>query len=270
MHRVFLIAALLCVAPQAQAQPRRIVSLDFCADQYVLRLADRDQITAVSRGAGAIDSYERARARGLARVRPTLEEVATLHPDLVVRAFGGGPTLTAALARRGARVLTVGWSETIEGVIADVRRAARAFGQAERGEAFAHALEARRAALTHMRPARPVRALYVTPGGVTAGRGTLVDAILREAGAENSESGAGWRPAPLERLARAAPDRLVLSFFDLPAAQRNAWSAARHPVLRRLVRATPATTWPAAWTACPTWAALDAAEALQRDIVARE
>ncbi|MGE3581924.1 MAG: ABC transporter substrate-binding protein [Hyphomonadaceae bacterium] len=259
-----LVAFLLLLASPAHAQPQRIVSLDFCADQYVLRLAAPDQIAAVSRGAGAMDSYERARARGVPSVRATMEEVAPLRPDLVVRSFGGGPALEAALARRNVTILNVGWSENIAQVLTDVRRVSTAFGRQAEGEAFARQLEARRAALARNRPRAQSPVLYLTPGGVTAGRNTMVDAIFREAGAVNAEEGAGWRPAPLERLVARQPERVVLSFFDLPAARADGWSAARHPVMRRIVRETPSVSWPAAWTACPTWGALDAAEALQR------
>jgi len=264
VRRLFLIALLL-FAGVAHAQPSRIASLDFCADQYVLRLADRGQIAAVSRFADGEDSYERARAHGLPRIRPTLEEIAPLRPDLVVRTFGGGPEIEAALARRNIRVLNVGWIEDIDAVIAAVRRIGAAFGQAARAEAFARTLEARREMLRRrMMPG--FSALYLTPGGVTAGRGTMVDAIFREAGVRNSETGDGWRPAPLERLVRERPERLVLSFFDFGATRADAWSSARHPLMRRVLADTPSVSWPAAWTSCAHWGALDAAEALQASL----
>jgi iron complex transport system substrate-binding protein len=227
-----------------------------------LRLADRAQIAAVSRGADGADSYERRRARGLQQVRPTLEEVAPLRPDLVMRSYGGGPTLEASLARRGIPVMNVGWVEDIDGVVREVRRVGEALGQDARAEALARSLAERRGRLARSRP-RGIAALYLTPGGVTAGRGTMVDAIFREAGVANLERGQGWRPAPLEALTRTPPERVVLSFFDLHASKQDAWSVARHPVMRRILATTPSVTWPAAWTACPTWGALDAAEALQ-------
>ncbi|MCC6788878.1 MAG: ABC transporter substrate-binding protein, partial [Hyphomonadaceae bacterium] len=56
--------ALIC-ASTAQAEPRRIVSLDYCADQFVLALADREQVAALSVGARRDDSYFRDRAQGM-------------------------------------------------------------------------------------------------------------------------------------------------------------------------------------------------------------
>ena len=50
------------VVPEPGARPMRIVSLDYCADQYVLKLVDRERILAVSPDAG----YHSPEARGRA------------------------------------------------------------------------------------------------------------------------------------------------------------------------------------------------------------
>ena len=72
-------------------RPMRIVSLDFCSDQYVLKLADRAQILALSPDAGREFSFMREAAAGLPTVRPVAEDVLILQPDLVIRSYGGGP-----------------------------------------------------------------------------------------------------------------------------------------------------------------------------------
>jgi iron complex transport system substrate-binding protein len=87
--RWIVCALALAFAMPAYAAPRRIVSLDYCADQFVLALADRDQIAALSRGSQRDDSYYRTRAAGIRQTRGTLEEVLALRPDLVIRNWGG-------------------------------------------------------------------------------------------------------------------------------------------------------------------------------------
>ena len=53
-------------SPQATSErPMRIVSLDYCSDQYVLKLADPDQILAVSPDAEASFSFMRDAAGGV-------------------------------------------------------------------------------------------------------------------------------------------------------------------------------------------------------------
>ena len=59
----------------AQVGPGRVMSLDSCADQYVLALAPRQAIVGVSPRADAPDSFLRAKAAGLPKRRTTLEAV---------------------------------------------------------------------------------------------------------------------------------------------------------------------------------------------------
>ena len=88
--------------PLPEGPASRIVSLDYCADQFVLGLADRERILALSPDAGKDFSYLRAEASGLPTVRPRSEDVLALRPDLVVRNYGGGPR-AAAFFERGRR-----------------------------------------------------------------------------------------------------------------------------------------------------------------------
>jgi len=242
--------------------PRRIVSLDYCADQYVLKLADREQILAISPDAKGDFSYMRAAAGGLPTVRPVAEDVLVLKPDLVVRAYGGGPDAAAFFERAGIPVLEVGWTSRVEGdgpgsVAGTLRRMAVGLGQGPRGEALAADYQRRLAAIAA--PGDRETALYTTPGGVTSGPGSLVHDMLAAAGLANFETEPGWRPLPLERLAYETPDRFVFADFDGGA---GPWSAARHPVLARRLAATPVTEVEGAWTACGGWFILDAIEAL--------
>lgn len=267
---LFLVLALAAcdgLAPvqvTAPERPMRIVSLDYCADQYVLELADREQILAVSPHAGADYSYMRAAAEGVPRVRPSAEDVLVLQPDLVVRSYGGGPNAAAFFERAGVPVLQLGWTETVAGdgpgtITATIRHLASGLGQEARGETLVAQFEARLAALQTQGAGQS--ALYVTPGGVTSGPGSLIHEMLIAAGLANFETAPGWHPIPLEQLAREAPDRFVFASFEGGA---GPWSAARHPLLARQLRSSPVTEIEGAWTACGGWFLMDAVEALAR------
>ena len=71
-------------AGAAQAAPR-VLSLDQCADQYVLALSPRVSIVGLSTRANDPDSRLRELARGLPLRRTTLESALAARPDLVVR-----------------------------------------------------------------------------------------------------------------------------------------------------------------------------------------
>ena len=255
------------VAPQADApqRPMRIVSLDYCADQYVLKLADRDQILAISPDGVKDFSYMREEAEGVPTVRPVAEDVLILKPDLVVRAYGGGPKAKAFFEQAGVPVLTVGWTSSIDGdaegsIPAVIQHMAEGLGQRARGEQLVDDFRSRLAAVRKRTDGES--ALYLTPGGVTAGPGGMVHDMMVAAGFTNFQQTPGWHTIPLERLAYEQPDVIAAAFFNQASDAPAHWSAMNHPVAQRQMDELPVVRLDGAWTACGSWFILDAIEAL--------
>jgi iron complex transport system substrate-binding protein len=242
--------------------PARIVSLDYCADQFVLKFAPRAAIAGLSPDADADFSYMRAAAVGLPVVRPRAEDVLIARPDLVVRSYGGGAGIAAHLARAGAPTLPIGFARSVAEVRANVLRIAAALGAPAAGEAAVRRMTARIAAAAPPAGQAPLSALYLTTGGWTTGPGTLVDELMTAAGLRNIETRAGWRPLPLERLARETPDLIATAFFDTDSQRPGSWSSARHPVTRAMLAHAPTVALKGAWTSCGGWFLADAVEAL--------
>lgn len=259
--RCMLCVLALLFAPSAWAEPRRIVSLDYCADQFVLALADREQIVALSRGSQRDDSYYRERARGIRQTRGTLEEVLALRPDLVVRNWGGPWDAEAVYARFGVPVLQVGDAPDFAAARADLLDAAHAIGRPRRGQALARDLDARLARLrASATPPQPV--MYLSAGGAVAGAGTMMHAVIEAAGGRNVHPGEGWNLLPLERLTQMPPALIALGFFDHGRSRMNPWLPGRHPALRRALSHSETVRLPTAAIACEAWYAIDAAETL--------
>ncbi len=256
----FLLISLLASHAAAGERPSRIVSLDYCADQFVLKLLERERILAVSPDARKSFSFMRAAAEGVRQAPPRAEDVLLLEPDLVVRSYGGGPKLGAFLQRAGVRVVEVGAAADLDGVKRVLEAMAAALGEPERGAELIRDMERREAAL----PGEPggETMLYLTPGGVTTGPGTLVHAMIEAAGFRNFQQAPGWRTLPLERLAYERPDRLAVARFGPDTGGLEGWTALRHPLARAWMRELPVTRIPGAWTACGGWFLLDAVEAL--------
>ena len=254
-----------CGHPDHDGAPRRIVSLDYCADQYVLAFAAREDIVALSPDARAPFSYQRADAEGMPTVLPRAEEVLALRPTHVVRAYGGGPGVAALMRRLGVDVVEIGYVAHLEEIAPTVQAVGSALGAADKATATAEAFQERlRAVAQDSDPDARARVLYLTSGGYTTGPGTLIDEMIRAAGRENFMDEPGWREVPLERLMRSTPDRVAASFFE-QAGDYNAWSAARHPVVGRLLSDAPTTRLDGAWTACGGWFLIEAIEALSHE-----
>ncbi len=255
-----LAAVAVLAAGVTEARPLRVMALDQCADQYALALRP-DAELALSPRADDPDAWLRAAAAGRRRVRPTLEAAIAFRPDVVVRYWGGEPRLLARLEATGVRVVTIADAKNFNGVRANIQAVSHELGAPERGEALAARMDAtlRRAA---PRPGAPERsALYLTAGGFTAGRGTLVDAILKAAGFANAAAAPFFAPVSVERVALFPPARFVLGFFDQA---RGDWRGpGRHPVVQRAAHGKVAARLPAAALTCPAWFAADAAAMLK-------
>lgn len=262
MKRVTLaLAGVILVAPAAaEARPLRVLSLDQCADQYVLALAP-DAELALSPRADDPDAWMRQAAAGHRLVRPTLEAAITFQPDVVVRYWGGEPRLLARLEADGVRVLTIEDATGFDGIRGNIRSVARGLGATGPGEALISRMDQTLMERVRTVRSQKPRALYLTAGGFTAGKGTLIDAILTAAGFANAVVAPSFMPVSIERMVLSPPARFVLGFFD---EARGDWrGAGRHPVLQRLARERVAARLPAATLTCPAWFAADAAAMLK-------
>lgn len=247
-------------APAPVSDAMRVVSLDYCADQFVLKFVDRDNILAVSPDAAKYFSYMREAARGLPTVRPTAEEVLLLQPTVVVRSYGGGPYARRFFSAAGVEVVQLGFPASLDEVKHSIRTVAAQLDAPIKGQQLVNDMERRLRAVQAAE--HPPVGLYVTPGGVTTGPGSLVHELLRSAGIDNYETRRGWRPLPLENLVYAEPDLIAAASFGQEHTHVDAWTLARHPRIRHLMATVPRVELAGAWTSCGGWFLLDAIEAL--------
>ncbi len=245
-------------ANQQPAKPMRIVSLDFCSDQYVLKLIEPERILALSPDARKPISYLKDKAQNIPSVRPSAEDVLLLKPDLIIRSYGGGPNADAFFARAGVPVINIGWTGDIDGIKTVTQEVANALGEPQRGTAIIADIDARLSKLATAN--KKLKTLYMTPSGTTTGAGSLVHEIMLAAGLENFQTQSGWRDIPLERLAYEQPDLIAAGFFDTDI--ENAWSAMRHPIARKQMQSQPVIALDGSWVSCGAWFAMDAVDAL--------
>jgi iron complex transport system substrate-binding protein len=254
------LAALLACSAALAEQPQRVVSLDYCADQFVLKLLPRERILALSPDAEKEFSYMREAAEGIPKVRPVAEDVLALEPDLIVRSYGGGPRFAAFFEQAGLPVLQMPFANTLEDIRQMLVSIADELGVPDKGVAVRDAMDLRLARVAQTAMLR--KALYMTPNGVTSGTGTLINEMLLAANLENFEQRSGWHPIPLEALAYQQPDLVAAAFFESKSGHPLMWSATRHPVAQRQLREKETIMLQGAWTSCGGWFLMDAIEEL--------
>lgn len=255
----------LGLAGFAEAEPARptVVSLDYCADQYVLALADRSQILALSKDSERAFSLQREKAAGIPKVRAAAEDVIALKPDIVLRSWGGDARALELYERLGIRTVQIGYASDVPGTAGLLRDVAAELGQSSRAEAIIAAMPPARAASGR-------EALYVTPGGVSAGRDTMIDSLMTHAGLGNTNKAAGWTSLPLEQLVREPPVLVLAAFFGFDDDATDSWSVSRHPVMTRLLASAEVVDLDEARVSCAGWFVADEAAAVASGLERRK
>ncbi len=196
------------------AVPQRIVSLAPNLTETVFALG------LGARLAGVTDFCDypaeaRARPRVGGPINPNLEQIVSLHPDVVLatRALNR-PETVEALDRLGIAVYTTD-PRTVEDVIASTRRLGEVLGAKSRGDAVAAAMEQRLTELSRRLAGRPARRVFFVvwlDPIISTGPHTFIADALHHAGAESVVNvPQDWPQINLEEVLRQNPDYLVFA-----------------------------------------------------------
>jgi iron complex transport system substrate-binding protein len=244
LSRLFNVAsaaglALLMAASAGDAgAPKRVVSLNLCADQMLLALGRPAQIA----GLGALArqphiSFLAQKARGYPLVRGGAEEIIRLRTDLVLLGSYDKPFVRQILRRRGISYLQLKpWTDIRTG-LAQTLAVAESLGQLQRGERLVAEVRTGLKALQQLagRRTSPVTFLLIQRRGYVMQSGITME-LLRMAGLTDLSPrlrlGAA-AIASLEEIVRSRPHFLVVeSTAEKPSDQGQA--KLLHPALRKL------------------------------------
>lgn len=245
--------------------PKRVVSLNLCADQLLIELGDRDQIAGLTRNAANVEmSSVAARTKGLHILGQSAEEIVGIGPDLLVGVPARRSGVMAALASHHYPVVDLKPADSYTDILAQIREVAVALGHLERGEALIARMERQLAALPRVQ-GHPVAAYYQRRGFMT-GTGTLVDDLMVRLGLVNLAAKLGkpvLAQVSLEELVAARPDYLIVERATDRVVDQGT-EMLHHPILD----AIPRLRLPQAWTVCGGPAYVRAARSLTDQIAA--
>jgi iron complex transport system substrate-binding protein len=245
----------------------RVASINLCADQHVLALADPAQILTVSWLAA--DAEESLFAEEAARYplnHGAAEELLAYRPDVVIAGTYTSTFTRALLERLHYPVVTLAPENSVADIVQNVRLVGAALQQDARGERVIAEIEATLATISAHRPAVAPATVVVRPGGFTVGAMSLADDLMRLAGVRNVAAEQGldrWGSLSMEALIRSAPDLLVLTGYrsHQPSLANHVLA---HPALARLRATRPTATVSSAFWACGLPRSLDSAQLLQQ------
>jgi iron complex transport system substrate-binding protein len=231
---VAAVLALLATATLARAEepPRRIVSLNKCADQLLVALVEPSRIASVSPIAADDFAFM---AEVLAQVPANSGRGETILMEggdfVLAGSFGTRPRMDL-LRRQGFEVMTLDpWTSLADGQ-RQVRNVARRLGAEEAGERLVGRIDGSVARATGIAPPRTI--LVLQHGGSTPGRDGIVSEILRAMGlvpyADQLGLPGGGRVS-LERVVSAPPDYLLVPTADAGSAYDLGSAFIHHPAL---------------------------------------
>ncbi len=254
-------------ASAASAVPQRIVSLNLCADELVLRLAAPGTVKSVTWLArDATLSNVSALAQTVPVNRGLAEDVVPLAPDLVIAGAYTTRTAVALLRRLNIQVLELGVPTSVDEALAQINTVAEALGTQKNGTQLIAEIRNGLADLsaTSERSAQPIAAVY-QPNGFTIGKGSLVNDLLIRAGLRNlavERRIDNYGALPLEWLLLAQPDLLVVNAAE-DRGPAIAYEVLRHPALVQRYRGDRVVGVPSAWWSCPGPRLVDAVQRLR-------
>ena len=190
------------------------MSLNLCLDQLSLALAAPGQLIGISDIAHDPRISPRWReAQRLPPMRKQSEAILALRPDLVIIDDFIPSGLRKTLRLAGIATLELSEAGGVEATLDHIARIGAALGRADAARDLAASLRRDVATLTTaLNAVSPVAAIYQA-NGMTLGRGTNADGLLRLAGWRNLAAERGlslFVPISLEELVVAAPDLLIL------------------------------------------------------------
>ena len=252
---------------KAPAVPQRIVSINLCADQLVLALADRKQIVGLTKNATDDEmSGEAANARGLPLLSNSAEQILAIEPDLIVGMPASRSAALRALPEQTYPLLDLDTANTLDEIYKSIRQTAVAVGHPERGDALIARMQGELAGLP--KPGKGRVAAYYQRRGYMTGTGTLIDELMTRVGLVNLAGKLGKPPLSqlsIEEMVAAQPDYLIVESATDKVTDQGS-EMLHHPALKDI----PRISVPQAWTVCGSPAYTQAARSMAAQIVRLE
>lgn len=240
MFRLMLFSMLLLApaasvsAVSAQAAPLpRVMSLNLCADVYLMAFADKRQVLALtpqSRDANLSAFHMQAHAYPVSDGQ--IESIAALKPDLVIVSSYSDPLRNRLIDRLNIKVLVMDAADNFAAAQAEIRALGEAIGRAREAQTYADTLRRTLAAIQPV-PHAP-RLLALQRRNLTVGKGHILDEIITLAGASNiGRRGAGgaMKTVSLENALAAKADYILLTERSARPDSRG-MEFLTHPALR--------------------------------------
>ncbi|HMM89499.1 MAG TPA: ABC transporter substrate-binding protein [Bradyrhizobium sp.] len=273
MRRLALFAAMIALVPAgatvSAANLPRLVSMNVCTDQLVLKLADPEQILGLSKFSR--DGWQGPAATDISRY-PLLsggaEDVLLIRPDIVVASAFDKRATRELLKANGLRLAELAVPRTLDEARQQIREAGDIIGHPDRARQEIARLDA---ALARARAAvaeRHFRVLPLSRRGWVAGSDSFVGSLLGETGLRSAAGDLGFAFggfASLEAIVNLRPDFIVVAQAG-DFARDDGQAFLLHPALEHFYPREKRIVIPERMTECGGVMLADALDALTAEL----
>ena len=244
--------------------PRRIVSINLCTDELLLRLVPVERVAALTKfSADPEVSTIASQAKNIKKVQGGIEDVQACGPDLLLGGRFSHKETLRFFDRSGIPVLTFGLPKNFDDIYADIRKLAQAVGASPQGEAIVKKMQSDLAELKPG-PGPKKKAIFFQSGGYVPGAGTFENAIMEAAGLENLAATIGIRDygsLSLEKLIEMKPEWLIFS-SEQKQKPTVRGEVLDHPAIRKALPHVRTVVLPSAILKCGSPASVEAVRIL--------
>ncbi len=232
------------------APPKRIASINLCADQMLLKLANPGSVMAL--GPFARDpllSFLAERAQTFPQVNNRTENLLYIQADAVAVGPFDNMYLRAALRRRDVMEIVVGRWVSLSEVKQGVRNFSNTVGVEAAGSTLISEIEIALADLRGLVKGDHPQSFLLLHRRGYVGEGEIVAELLEIAGLINAAKGAAAQFMSVESVVALRPSLLVVSGRDVRTEDRGL-ELLEHPALTRLYPPSRRITTPDRLTIC--------------------
>jgi len=250
-----------------ETAPQKIVSVNLCTDELLLRLVGPERVAALTKfSADPEFSTIASQVKDIKKIQGGIEDVQACGPDLLVGGRFSHKETLRFFSRSGIPVLTFDLPKSFEDIYTDIRKLAEGVGETERGEAIVQEMQSDLAVLKPGTGSKK-KAVFFQSGGMVPGSGTFENAIMEAAGLENLAATLGiqdYGSLSLERLIGMKPDVLIFA-SDQKKRPTVRGEVLDHPAIRKALPHVKTVTLPSATLNCGSPASIEAVRILVQE-----
>ena len=198
--------------------PHRIISLSPSITEILFSLGLEERIVGVSNHSD-FPPQALAKPRVGSYINPSLEQVISLNPDLILASAAGNPRkFVERMENLGFSVYTV-FPKDFDGILRSISHIAAITGGKHRGAMVVQEMRMRKERILHLTRGRKRPKVFLQIGTspiVTVGKGSFADDLISLAGGENIAGGerVKYPRYSIEEVLVKAPDIVIITSMD--------------------------------------------------------